>query len=162
MSPTIEVSRSIYDRLGELAGQLFTREEVLERLLSAHLSQAAGRLEPGSASAGSRRIRVPRERGVEVTLAGQRISAVSVRDLYAQALRVLVDGGYISKIEKSIPFRTSAQRFLIAKRPTHPNANDFVVPVPYKGYFMEAHKNYENALSGLSQLCKVAGAALEY
>ena len=88
--------------------------------------------------------------------------AVSVRDLYNQVLGWLVDEKMIAKVESSLPHRTSKQRYLISKKPIHPNGNPFVVPVEYKGYFMEAHKNYENAMAGLKQLGKLGGFKVEY
>ena len=82
--------------------------------------------------------------------------------MYLQVLQWLVDGKRMDKVEDSIPFRTSKQRYLIAKSPKHPSGKDFVSEVKYKGYYMEAHKNYENALSGLQQFLGPKGYFVSY
>ena len=82
--------------------------------------------------------------------------------MYRQVLQWLVDGKRLEKVQASIPFRTSKQRYLIAKSPKHPSGNDFVSEVKYKGYYMEAHKNYENALSGLKQFLEPHGYSVSY
>lgn len=174
MSPTIEVSDSAYRRLKQLAGPLFSIPEVVDRLLGPENSAAQPVTQitpsrsapsPGAQDSGAKREvtnRAPRERGVVIKLADHRINAASVRDLYEQALRWLVDGGLIGKLEPSLPHRTSSQRYLIARIPVHPNGNPFVVPASYKGYHMEAHKNYENAIGQLKQLASRAGIPFEY
>jgi hypothetical protein len=90
------------------------------------------------------------------------ISAVTVPDMYLQVLQWLVDGKRIEVLESSIPFRTSSQRFLISKSSKHPNGKHFVKEVKHKDYYMEAHKNYENALSGLKQFLEPRGFRVRY
>lgn len=106
--------------------------------------------------------RVPRERGATIEIEGNQIRAVSVRDMYEQALKFLVDNGYSERLKQLVPFRTSRVRYLIADRPTHPNGNDFVVRVRYGGYFMEAHKDYKNAIEHLGQFIQKLGLKLRY
>lgn len=167
MSPTIEVSQRVHDRLKELAGPLFSPSEVIERLLgpgsnTPAIPQVSTVAAPGSgpATALGPVFRSPRERGISVLINDTRINAVSVRDLYLQFLQYMVNKNLIPKISQALPYRTSNQRYLIAKSATHPNGNQFVVPVGFGGYFMEAHKNYENAMSGLQQLAKIGGLSI--
>jgi hypothetical protein len=101
--------------------------------------------------------RAPRERGTTVEIWGHVIQAVSVRDLYERALKLLVDNGHAKRLKEIIPFRTSGQRYLIAEQPIHPAGNRFVVPVEYKGFVMEAHKDYTNAKRHLEKLIKRLG-----
>jgi len=82
--------------------------------------------------------------------------------MYKQVLEWLISGKHMDRLDSSIPYKTSNQRFLIAKKPKHPSGNDFVSPVAHGGYFMEAHKNYENALSGLQQFLGPRGIRAEY
>ena len=160
----IEISDDIYLKLSSLGGALFSPAEVIERLLKMSTkSEATTRtislpIERGQKV--ERYVRNPRERGISVMLDDVRVDAVSVRDLFEKVLKWLVDGGQIGQIEKSLPLRTSKQRYLISKSPVHPAGNEFVVPVRYKGYSMEAHKNYENALSGLNQLARIGGFSI--
>ena len=161
MCPNIDISTAALRRLEALGGPLFTPSEVIERLLD----QVEGSTLPAGEAvhpAISVRDRTPRSRGVDLLISGHRISAVSVPDMYLQVLKWLIDGRRLEKVQGSIPFRTSKQRFLIAKSAKHPTGNKFVSPVEYKGYFMEAHKNYENALSGLKQFLGTHGYDVTY
>ena len=106
--------------------------------------------------------RIPRERGVTFELDGHKMQAVSVRDMYEQVLKFIVDKGYSKQLKPHVPFRTSRQRYLIADRPVHPNGNDFVITVKYGGYFMEAHKDYKNAVEHLRKLVEKLGITLRY
>lgn len=106
--------------------------------------------------------RVPRERGATVQLDGHSIHAVSVRDMYEQVVKFIVDNGHSKQLDKLLPFRTSRHRYLIAKQPKHPNGNEFVIPVRYAGYFMEAHKDYKNAIRHLAGLLRRLGLKFQY
>ena len=164
MCPNIDVSPAVLSRLETLGGPLFSPSEVIERLLDqvAGGVTAESHLVPVEPSAAETRSRPPRSRGVELVISGHRISAVTVPDMYLQVLQWLVDGKRIDKVQGSVPFRTSKRRYLIAKSPKHPSGNDFVSEVKYKGYYMEAHKNYENALSGLKQFLEPHGYSVSY
>jgi hypothetical protein len=105
--------------------------------------------------------RAPRERGVALELDGLRIDAVSVRDMYEQALKMLVEN-HEARLKALLPFRTSRQRFLVAEKPIHPSGNGFVIPVRYRGYSMEAHKDYKNAIAHLRQLADRIGVTVRY
>lgn len=93
-----------------------------------------------------------RQSGIVVRIGAQRFSASSVSDLYQQVLRNLVDSGTINVLEAHIPFSTSNKRYLLARTPRHPNGNAFWLAVSYRGYYMEAHKSYENAVKSLDKL----------
>ena len=106
--------------------------------------------------------RAPRERGVVVDLEDVRVHADSVRDLYEQILRILVDRGYMDRLEPFVPYRTSGQRYLIARKPLHPNENAFWVPVQVAGYYMETHKDYKTAIKQLNQFLSKGGLRFRY
>ncbi len=95
-------------------------------------------------------------------LGDHRINAISVRDLFEQVLKWIVDEGLDMKLEPLLPYRTSNQRYLIARKPKHPGGNPFVAPASYNGYHMEAHKNYENAIRQLKGLVAELGISFEY
>ncbi len=104
----------------------------------------------------------PKRRGAIVTIGDKTINASSVGDLYYKALKYIHDNNLIKKAESEIPFATSAVRFLIAKEPKHQRGNDFRVPIEYKGYYMETHKNYESALRQLEDFLKICGIRMKY
>lgn len=161
---TIEISDTAYARLLELGAGLFSPSEVIDRLLTrngaANPPHAVERSRTGRETLPGHLQRPARERGISVMVGDYRIDAVSVRDLFEKVLHWLVDEGGMRKIDASLPIRTSTKRYLLARKPVHPGGNDFIVPVTYKGYSMEAHKNYENAVSGLTKLSRVGGFPL--
>ena len=161
MPPVIEVSQSVYDQLKKLSGPLFSVSEVIDRLLNPPDDRAPNPTEnnPDAAPPTSR---VARERGATLVFGKHVVQAISVRDMYLQILQHLVHTGLMSKLGSKIPYRTSSQRYLLAKEPIHPNGNSFVAAVGYKGYYMEAHKNYQNALSGLQQIGKLLKIQVSY
>jgi hypothetical protein len=89
---------------------------------------------------------------VKVEIAGQIFAAPSVSRLYYDVLKFLCDTNQITKM--TIPFETSSKRYLIAKEPHHQGGNEFKVPIEYKGYYMEAHKDYKNALNHLGDFLR--------
>lgn len=101
--------------------------------------------------------RAPRERGMTIRIDDRSIEAISVRDMYEKALRLLVDNGHMDLLKEVVPFRTSAERYLVSNRPVHPNGRDFVVPVEYGGFYMEAHKDYRNGTNHLRRLVEKCG-----
>ena len=90
-----------------------------------------------------------KQKGAVVFIQDKRIEASSVGDLYMQSLKYLVDTNLIKRLETYIPYATSAVRYLISTEPIHQRKNSFIVPVEYQGYYMEAHKDYKNALNHL-------------
>ena len=80
------------------------------------------------------------------------IKASSISDLYSKVLEYLYVNDHFDRLKPLLPFATSRQRYLIAEKPIHPNGKEFVVPVEYKGYHMEAHKDYKNGISHLRKM----------
>lgn len=83
------------------------------------------------------------------------IKGESVPQFFTSGIEYIVSKNL--PIDEILPFRTSAVRFLIARRPIHPRGNDFVNPVEYSGYFMEAHKNRKEAKRNLILLFSKLG-----
>jgi hypothetical protein len=105
--------------------------------------------------------RLPRQKGIKVQIGKDNFDAESVTDLYTQVLEFLVESGFIEKLRPYLPYATSKKRFLISTEPRHPQGNSFVVPVEYEGYFMEAHKDYRNAVSSLQKLLPLCGLSVK-
>ncbi|HVB84930.1 MAG TPA: hypothetical protein VND63_08650 [Rhodanobacteraceae bacterium] len=174
MTVSIEISESMHRKLAELAGPLFSIPEVIERLMAAEkttkratsaidesVSNASSHASPSMAKR-SVENRAPRERGTTILLDGARINAVSVSELYKKFLAQMVASGKIKKLDQHIPFATSSHRYLIARKPVHPNGNDFFVKVEFGGYFMEAHKSYATAIQHLEKFSGLGGVGFEY
>jgi len=102
-----------------------------------------------------------RKKGVVVIINEKQFKAQSVRNLYLQILEFMVNQGYTDRIQSSLPFATSSKRYLLSREPFHPKGNAFVVPVEYNGYYMEAHKSYENAISALERLFILCDLSIE-
>ena len=178
MGPVLTVSDETYERLSQLGMGLFTEAEVLDRLLSkaTHtkperpitprnpVASADARPYAVVHSASSQGLpgRVPRQRGVSIAVGEQRIVADSVSDLYEQVLRHLVDTGAMASLMPHIPFKTSSKRVLVSQTPTHPAGHDFVVPVKYGGFYMEAHKSYQTAISALRKFLARGNITMSY
>ena len=105
--------------------------------------------------------RAPRERGATIEIGGRQIRAATVPDLYKQALTFLVDK-HEDKLSQLLPFKTSAERYLVANTPKHPSGKDFFIPVPYHDYWMEAHKDYKNAIEHLGKLASKLRLSFRY
>lgn len=153
----IRISEETMARLKALAEPFIDKEpeDVVRRLLDRleHTTKPSVQVPQPS--------RMPRERGVTIQMGNRKIQAISVRDLYAQALRVLVDE-HRSSLKRLLPFKTSSERYLIAEKPIHPTGNAFVVPVEYQQHYMEAHKDYKNAVKHLELLARGLGLKVIY
>ena len=160
MSHQIAVSDQVFARLKNLAEPFVDRapEDVIRRLLDERESKPR-HSEVQVKSNVSISSRVPRERGITVQIDGQRIDAVSVRALYEEALKVFV-GRHLARLKSIVPMKTSERRFLIALDDKHPSGRSFVIPVEYRGFYMEAHKDYKNAIEHLRSLCSRLGVTL--
>lgn len=166
MHHQIRVSQDTMSRLKACAEPFVDKdpEDVVRRLLDEHDNLSRMRApSPGPRYQSGRPsiYRVPRERGTVVQIGGHQIQAVSVRDLYEQALKFLV-GSHRVELDRLLPFKTSQERYLLADKPIHPSGNPFVVPVEYHGYCMEAHKDYKNAVAHLGSLVEKLGLKLKY
>lgn len=171
MSKNIEVSDPLYERLQSLAGQLFTMDEVIEKLLrSAPCSSAVDSAlvtSPSPSPHSSRRAdlnvlqrRAPRQRGITIEVSGHRIDANTIPDLYKQVLTLVLDKCDSQKLNSIVPYLTSPERFLIACEPRHPNSKKFFAPIQVGHYYMETHKNYETALKHLDKFLAKLGLDL--
>ena len=103
-----------------------------------------------------------KQKGTVVFIQDKKIEASSVGDLYLQALKYLVDTNLIKRLETYIPYARSEVRFLIAKEPVHQRGNPFRGPVEYQGYYMEAHKDYKNAINHLRLFLEGARIKIKY
>ena len=95
--------------------------------------------------------RIPRQRGITVQLDGENITATTVGDLYLEILKYLDRNGCLEKLESILPIRTSKKRFLLARHPLHPGGNGFVIPIEHKGFYLEAHKSYKDAIGHIEK-----------
>lgn len=78
----------------------------------------------------------------------------TVRLLFEDVLKYIVDKGFIMKIP--LPWGTSRSRYIITNEspPVHPNGRSFFYPVSFKGYTIESHYARDRALKVLSDLCE--------
>jgi hypothetical protein len=168
----LDLPDHLFYRLQELTGPLVpTRADVIERLLE-HFDKTRPQI-PAKVTAANNSIsplpreasvsgRAPRERGATIELDGHEMRVISVRDMYEQVLKFILDKGHSNRLKPLIPFNTSRERYLIADEPIHPNGNNFVIAVKYGGYFMEAHKDYKNAVEHLRRLTDKLGLKFKY
>ena len=168
MSRVIRISEQIYGRLQKLAVPFDdTPAKVIERLLDLYDARHHIPAEPSEEEkfpGYSDLIHRPsRARGAIIEVEGHRFIAESIHDLYGQILRFLVDEGYLQKLKRYLPITTSPKRYLLAAKPVHPNGNDFVSPVEYRGYYMESHKDYKEGIIHLwEKMLKPCGLSLAY
>ena len=172
----VTLSEGLFVRLQKLAVPLVDKpSDVIERLLRHYekTGSEASKVDTGvGASTGSKSSslvreaiiaeRIPRERGVTIEIDGHVIRAISVKEMYQETLRYLLDNGHSKRVKDLVPFSTSSLRYLIADRPVHPNRKDFFVSVKCGGYFMEAHKIYKTGIELLSQFIAKMGLKLKY
>jgi hypothetical protein len=171
MSVSVELPDALHDKLRLLGGGLFTVPEVIERLAQA-VRPTSGSVglhdSPRSKAAEGRDglgvvgVRAPRERGATVEIAGHRIHAGTVSDLYEQAFRLLLNNGNAEALKQLSPYRTSNQRYLFAREPKHPNGNDFFIDVKVGQFHIEAHKSYEQAIKQLAELLARIDVSFRY
>lgn len=183
MSRVVRISETIFQRLQKLAIPLEdTLSSVIERLLDFYDSknpEKTYKKEPLPSHTQIPKMyeakskdnhallnvllnRRPRQRGIIVEIGGNRFDADSLHDLYGKILKFLDDRNQLEKLKPYLPFSTSKKRYLIAYQPVHPNGNEFVRPVEYKGYFMEAHKDYKNGIISLQRMLDRLGLSLSY
>ncbi len=113
-----------------------------------------------SVGAGLQGNRIPRQRGIILDISGQKFNASSVRDLYTKVLQFLYENNHLQKLKPYIPYATSRKRYLISTTPIHPQGNRFVIPIEYKGYYMETHKSYQIAVKCLTNLLGLISIAV--
>jgi hypothetical protein len=173
MTQTIRLPDDLYARLESVAKPFVDREpaDVIRRLLEsyqadegrAHVAESNND-RPPRLGAGTSRIegRAPRERGARVRVDDHTIVADSVPDLFDQALHYVAEVGKWDCLVSLAPYKTSAQRYLIASDPVHPSGKPFFVPIKHRGIHMETHKNYATALTQLERLLAKCGIDMTY
>jgi hypothetical protein len=95
-----------------------------------------------------------RESGrIAVKINGRVFSNETLKPLFADILRYLVDDNLLVKLP--LPWGTSNQRYVITNedRAKHPNGKDFFYPVRYGGYTMESHYSRDRGIQVLRSLC---------
>ncbi|GAB1724406.1 MAG: hypothetical protein GDA65_03725 [Nitrospira sp. CR1.1] len=172
----VALPEDLFVRLQKLAVPLVDKPaDIIERLVS-HYEKTGSEIskvdERVGASTGSKPSslvreakiagRIPRERGVTIEIDGHVIRAVSVKEMYQETLKYLLDKGYSKRIKDLVPYSTSGVRYLIADRPVHQKGNGFREPIKCGGYFMEAHKGYKTAVKDLSRFIEKMGLTLKY
>lgn len=90
---------------------------------------------------------------IAVKINGKVFSNETLRLLFEDILKYLVDQQLIIKLP--LPWGSSRQRYIITneKKPTHPNGRAFFYPVKYDSYTMESHYSRDRGLKVLSDLC---------
>jgi hypothetical protein len=165
MSKTVAIPDELYERLAALARPFLDKEpaDVIRRLVDREEGEEsrpiAGIQPPNS---GDLTGRAPRERGAVVDLDGTLIQADSVPDLCAQVMEYMHSHKHWDKVMSLAPYKTSAQRYLFAETDKHPNGKDFFVPAKCHGLYVEAHKNYQTAISQLARFAAKCGVTLKY
>jgi len=164
MPKTITLSDEVFARLQALARPFEDREpeDVIRRLLDNVGTKSVAIPTSLNATTDSKVVRYPRERGAVVELNGERISATTVPDLCTKVMEFIYSKGLWSQFETLAPYKTSAKRYLFSKTPTHPQGNDFFVPLKYRNMYLEAHKNYETTIKQLGQLLSQLGVTFKY
>lgn len=169
MTKVIRINSQVFERLQKYAVPLVdTPASVIEKLLDFHDAQS-GIGKPSNLNNTRKerepnpdtflKDRVSRERGITIKIGDYAIKADSVSDMYSQVLQFLYEKKYLKNLE--IPLKTGTKRYLISKYPVHPSKKDFVIPVEFKGFYMEAHKSYDTAINDLRKMLNLCSLTLE-
>jgi hypothetical protein len=91
---------------------------------------------------------------IAIRIENKIFSNETVRLLFEDVLKFLVDKGYIVKLP--LPWGSSKNRYIMTNEspPYHPNGRAFFYPVTYKGYTIESHYARDRALKVLGDLCE--------
>ncbi len=167
MTKTITLSDDLYAQLAALARPFEDKEasDVIRRLIAGEkAAQPVVAPTPALPTASQESVegRAPRERGAVIDLGGTKIKAHTVPDLCGQVFDYLYAKGHAKALADLTPYSTSAQRYLFAKTPFHPNGNDFVAPIKCHGFYVETHKNYKTSITQLARLSAKLGVTLTY
>lgn len=87
------------------------------------------------------------------------MEASSIKKLYLQTIKYLFDNNKLNNLELPIP--SGPKRYLLARQPKDQNGDDFLNPVSYEGYFMEANKSRAQGLRDLVLLLGKCGLNME-
>lgn len=138
----------------DMVNALWEKHEVAIRALYEILSQSNDDVAPLTTVGGQA------QNSIKIKIGNKVFDEPSVTKLYDQVLQFLVDGNHLSNLQ--LPVATGAKRYLIADQPAHQRGNEFIKPVGYKGFYMEANKSRDDALRDLSQLLAMCGLALQH
>lgn len=96
-----------------------------------------------------------------VRLDGKVLADDTVRLLFGQVLRYIVDQNYVTRLP--LPWGPSRSRYLLTNQmpPLHPNGREFFYPITYQNYTMESHYARDRALKVLGDLCDRLEIAFE-
>lgn len=91
---------------------------------------------------------------IAVKLGNKVFSNGTVRLLYEDVLKYIVDKQYVFKTP--LPWGTTNTRYILTNEnpPIHPNGKPFFYPVTYKDYTIESHYARERSLQVLRNLCE--------
>lgn len=86
---------------------------------------------------------------------------ISIKDLFTQILKYLVDNNLFDKIK--LPWGTGRSRYIISneENPIHPNGRSFFLPIKYKNYSMETHMDRKRGMKILDELTKKINLTFE-
>lgn len=143
-------SLAITQKDRELAKVLFDKHEPAIKVLYEILSQSMDDIDSLSAD-----ISGTKSSDIKIQVNGRDFIGSSISRLYSQVLKYLVDGNYLDGLE--IPVPSGSKRYLIANEPKHQQGNEFLKPVSYKSFHMEANKSRDTGLSDLAKLVHLCG-----
>ncbi len=88
-----------------------------------------------------------------IKINGKPFSNETVRLLFEDVLKYLVDNNYLVKLP--LPWGTSNKRYILTNQESakHPNGRNFFYPVKYKEYTIETHYARDRGLKVLGDLC---------
>ncbi len=97
---------------------------------------------------------------IRIKIGDELVEAGSVPDFYLKALKLLVSGGYLDRIE--LPVASGEKRYLIAREPVHQLGNPFKRHIHFGDYYMETNKSRERAVGDLLKLGESYGIPITY
>jgi hypothetical protein len=167
VAKTVSIADDLYELLAFLARPFLDKEpaDVIRRLAEQAAAESEGcRIQIVAPDLARDLVgrRAPRERGAIVDLDGTTIRADTVPDLCAQVMNYMFQEGHGDAVMRLAPYKTSAQRYLFAKTPRHPNGNEFFVPLKCHGLYVETHKNYKTSVTQLARFTSICGVSLTY
>jgi len=152
------IKMAITDEEKRMAVALYEKySDVFESIYDALLASGAIDYSISDSVAGKGRV----SGRVAAKIDGKVFSNDTLRLLFADVLKFLVDKKHVLKLP--LPWGTSNQRYIITNEahPTHPSGREFFYPVKYRGYTLESHYSRDRGMKVLSDLCAQLGLAFE-
>jgi hypothetical protein len=101
----------------------------------------------------------PRSNGEEkefLVFLGKREPIARTKDILIIIANELIKRGVLT--DKMLPWGSGKKRYLVSKKPIHPNGNDFYAPAKLEnGWWVETHSGRDSTLSYARQLLKRCG-----